>query len=537
MCHHMLSTQLISFLSPNSTAIVNMFLKKHGKSGRYTFDVIYSCLQKSLRRGDIVLSLEMAYEFEPDYVNALKSRLIQNCTEDCPDLMLINDIYNCPKDMETLISFIPVICNHMKCRDGQYGLRIVCDRDWNRNIPKVVTKNDKPMLYIRNKPATLLELLSIEWFHICSKTEEDFISYFQPLYPDINLKSIYTACNKPITFLSMLCVYTTIEYIHEAYTIPTGVYNPSYVFDTTLELPSYVYDKHVHNSPASQRTYDFFIDNCIIKPRMPPSDIEITGCDVYKRTNKGVGESIRPVMRCETITKDSIRLIQTQLVTSKHKPRVFYCSTNDGYTYDTIIKGPFKLERDISALLLSDRLKNELIIPTVKYTSKSINIDNQIYFSQNCFIPIETTSTTIASSKLESGVCIYNGPKYFYDHGYVTSLGWDGELQLLKVLLFRKIIGTNDTCCRNIIYVDGNVYSIDDPVLLQTTAMMFKTNVPAVYKDDYDKLVTTHWDEIVSILTDWHSKISELDYLDAKQVRFMKDMCMYMADDVNWIFG
>lgn len=515
-----------------------MFLKKHGKSGRYTFDVIYSCLQKSLRRGDIVLSLEMAYEFEPDYVNALKSRLIQNCTEDCPDLKLINDIYNCPKDMESLVSYIPVICNHMKCRDGQYGLRLVCDNDWNMNIPTIMKfKNGKQMLYLHKKPATLLELLAIEWFHICSKTEEDFINYFQPLYPDIKLKSIYNACGKPITFLSMLCVYTTIDYIHEEYTVPTGVYNPSYVFDTSLELPKYVYDKHVHNSPASQKTYDFFIDNCVIRPRMPPSDIETAGKDVYKRTNKGVGDSIRPVMRCKTIAKTSLRLIQTQLITSKHKPRVFYCSTDDGNTFDTVIKGPYKHEHDISALLLSDRLKNELLIPAIKYKSRAVNIDNQIYFSQNCFIPIEATSTTVASSKLESDVTIYTGPKYFYDHGYVTSLGWDGELQLLRSLLFRKIIGTNDTCCRNLIYVGLNIYSIDDPVLLQTTSMMFKTNVPAVYKDDYDKLVKYHWDEIVETLDDWYKKIPELDYLDAQQVRFMKDMCIHMADDRNWIFG
>ena len=48
-----------------------MFLRKYGSSGKYTFDIIYSALQKSLRRNDINLAMQMAYEFK-EYPNALK---------------------------------------------------------------------------------------------------------------------------------------------------------------------------------------------------------------------------------------------------------------------------------------------------------------------------------------------------------------------------------------------------------------------------------------------------------------------------------
>ena len=81
-----------------------MFLRKHGSSGKYTFDVIYSALQKSLRRNYLELALEMAQEFK-EYPNALKKRLIQNCTEDCPDMKLVLDIYNTPSELNELVKF------------------------------------------------------------------------------------------------------------------------------------------------------------------------------------------------------------------------------------------------------------------------------------------------------------------------------------------------------------------------------------------------------------------------------------------------
>ena len=67
-----------------------MFLRKFGASGKFTFDKIYSCLQKSLRRGDAKLALDIAKEFK-EYPNALKKRLMQNCCEDCPNIYLIKE--------------------------------------------------------------------------------------------------------------------------------------------------------------------------------------------------------------------------------------------------------------------------------------------------------------------------------------------------------------------------------------------------------------------------------------------------------------
>ena len=106
-----------------------MFLKKTSASGKFHFDEVYSCFQKSLRRGDLALSHEMVKEFR-DYPNALKKRLIYNCCEDCPNLYLINAIFNTEPTIEKLAPFVKVICEHVKCREVIMAFRVACQREY-----------------------------------------------------------------------------------------------------------------------------------------------------------------------------------------------------------------------------------------------------------------------------------------------------------------------------------------------------------------------------------------------------------------------
>lgn len=509
-----------------------MFLSRLGASGRYQFSVIYSCLQKSLRRGDIERSIDMAYEFRPTYLNALKGRLVQNCTEDCPDLTLIANIASSPPEMEKLLQFVVIICKHVKCRDGMYGLRLICEEDWCFDIPTV----EDNALLINGEPADLLHLLRIAWTHICSHRELDFIQYFQPLYPKFKLSSIYKSSGKHITFLTMLCVHTCIPAVREQYALPEVKVQKSYKF-LDNPLPKYVYDKHVKNSPPEQKTYKFFIENCIIEPRLPESEIERLGKQLYITSNKGVGDSIRPVVK-DVSHFTNVKLIQTQLITAKYKPRVSYCSTDGGVTYPYVIKGPFKDLQDVKLLLVSDRLKNDLLDPKVKYTSFPVEIDGKIYFCQNNLVPIKPLKCNIEtqSSKLEKDVPIYIGEKYVFSHELLSELSDEEELRLLQVLLFRKVIGTNDTCCRNLIYYDEEIYTIDDPVLLTETKLMFKTKVPQKYTHAYHTMCSKHFDDIMSTLTEWYDIIKGLTYVNDNAKRFMISMCNQYVDEEEWKF-
>ena len=81
-------------------------------------------------------------------------------------------------------------------------------------------------------------------------------------------------------------------------------------------------------------------------------------------------------------------------------------------------------------------------------------------------IEIEPNDVIIKISKLEENTNICDGEHYYYNHKKFDNLNGDELFEIFKILLFRKIIGINDTCERNINYNNMKSFSIDDPCTL-----------------------------------------------------------------------
>ena len=524
-----------------------MFLRKHGYSQRFTFDVIYSALQKSLRRGDEELSIEMGYEFQ-EFPNALKKRLIQNCSEDCPNLYLINEIFNTSADLHQLMPYIPVICKHKKCHDGCYGIRLASEMK-AINEPPILGENHDD----------LMTLLRKCFSYICKNEELVFISFFQKRYPMINLEKIFKYIGCHLTFLYMLCVFETTDYMHEKYKVEKFHFDENKIFDQNLKLPEYIYDKHVRSCPKERKNYEYFINNLVLFPREEESYIEREGKKLYIESDKGVGQIIKEIRGESNKTKKSkkkdenknivklickdeeiediegeIKLIQTQLITSQYKSKVYYCSIDDD-NYKYVLKGPFKKDDEMNSQLLSDCIKMKLFNNDNSYSSKKIKYDTNIYILSKNLIQIDKNKIVLKSSKLEENVNIYDGNHYHYSHQLIHMLKQKEIIELLKILAFRKIIGTNDTCTRNIIYYEGHLYTIDDPVLLKTTPFMFKTHVEK-YELIYNKMVQKYWNEIQHFLKEWEEIIKNSEDLNDNVKSFMLgQISVYLICD-NWKF-
>ena len=244
-----------------------MFLRNKGASEQFTFDVIYSCLQKSLRRGDYKLSIEMVKEFQ-HYPNALKKRLIYDCCEDCPNIYLIRDIYNTPAEIDRLAPFVKIICEHIKCREVIMTFRVACQEPFNT---EPISRDD--------------DLLTscVKLFTQLCKTNDDcapVLKWLIDQYPELNqfkLPTIFNFINKNRLVLYLVIAYLKIDYItNEHY----GQIQPIHIdfnFNTHLTLPEYVYDKHTREGPAEHKTYEFFINNIILNPRRPKTQLELRG--------------------------------------------------------------------------------------------------------------------------------------------------------------------------------------------------------------------------------------------------------------------
>lgn len=280
-----------------------MFLSNLTASRNFQFAEVYSCLQKSIRRNDVPLCLELAKEFK-EYPNALKKRLIYITVEDAPDYRMVYEIYKTTASIDELIKWIPIVCNHIKTRTGTDGFRYVVEcpltiTTYNETytVPLVATTdgNIKQMLITT---AYLLknhkEEDAIEWFEQWLQRNNFYKQYKRPS----SVKTIYNFINKVRNVILGLCVYTSMPEIRtyeasEIKDVVLGATSITYNGQTwklnmdkfTLKrLPAYTYDKHVAGGNA---TYEFFFKNMILSPRIKISRFEEYAVARYLESNEG----------------------------------------------------------------------------------------------------------------------------------------------------------------------------------------------------------------------------------------------------------
>lgn len=495
------------------------FLRKTGASEKYTFDVIYSAFQKLMRRNDVSRCLELAKEFK-QYPNALKGRLLYNVAEDICDINLLIDIYNTEPDLNELIKFVPVCCNHVKCREGLYAFRIACEKELNFDE----FENDDDLLTSMIKLRTKMKLNKVD----------EVIDYYELKFNCDCLKSIFKYMKQNRTFLYSLIVYDKLEYTHEKYKvedIETDIdkINP-------IELPEFVYDKHTSIGKRNPKTsdYSFFINNLILSPRHTKEETEIEkeGKRLYITSNKSTSEFLQPITKKETkinMLKEH-KFLQTQLITGRNKPKTYYYDYDDDKTYKYILKGPITYI-DYLSNKLSDMLKSDLglLHQDIKFVNN--------YMLSNNFININPKEYVKKSSKLETDVKIFNGETFGATKELIEKMKPEEETEWLKCLAFRKIIGTNDTCFRNFLYVNGRVITIDDPLLNDYgTEYMFKTKLNAKYAELFEEALRNNFDNVKEWLNESEEVIRNANYLSKYNKIPMLKTLKKLKKIENWKF-
>lgn len=485
---------------------------KKGYSGKYRFDVIYSALQKFMRRNEFNNALEMCKEFK-DYPNALKKRLIYCSIEDCPDMNLINDIYKTEPKIEKLIPFVSVICNHIKCREVFYAFYYCAAKE---------PLNKNPLDIKDDLLSTMKKLVYL----ILESKYDTIISFYQKYYPDMELNKIFKFINKNRCFIYALAAKFVCPYIEEKYELDKNI-KINYDFNKDFVLPEYVFDKHTLNT--KDKSYSFFINNIILEPRKEETEIEKKAKDIYITTNNSTGywlEKRKNELFNEELTGN---LIQTQLITAKWKPFVYYYDKNNNNKYEYILKKKMK-RTEMEECVDSDNIKKILNLPNL-----DVKIENDNLIMKN-LIEIEPNNTIIKKSKLENNVNIYNGEHYHYNHIKLNDLNDDELLQLFKSLLFRKIIGTNDTCERNLIYINNKIFSIDDPMLLKETDFIWKKPLNKKLVNNYKEKLKKIFEKLKIFIKDSESIIKENKKIGEKEKNFIiKQLNIYNNFD-NWKF-
>lgn len=556
-----------------------MFLSKHGSTERnLTFGLIYSGMQKSLRSGMNDLAIQFALEFK-DYPNALKIRLVQNCCEDCPDIDLVYSIFKHEPIQEELIQYIPFICKHVKTHDGTWAMRIAAEQfpkniDELNSTPKDTTSssdsnkgefeyyNESPdkfmsfdeegncILEYPKEGEDLLTVTKKSLFFIAANKQNDLIEFYNKAFGYTDLQKIVKYINNFGSTIQMLNITWCYKDMR-SHMKPDELYNSLEKFklppvEMNLDIPDFMFDKHT-GSLAKNKSYAYFIEHLNDNPERP-SIYKEEGKRLYIESNTGIDDFLKKLsslmMKLKMQTKNIIHaynstikknfqvrnLIQSQLITARTKPRVWYAdlidvdNKDEDTSYGYILKGPLS-KITLNKQLKSNNFKCELFGD--EYESYECEFNNQLYILSRNFIPIDPNLKEVRSSKLEDNVEIYNGEHYFLN---ITKPKFTDEefLLLFKLLAFRKIIGTNDNCNRNFIHYDNQIYSIDDPILFKETDYMFKTKLKC--GDVYKKVLKGMFKDVKDFLKD----CKEL-FKDEKNPFYMEQI-ERLRDIDEWMF-
>ena len=208
--------------------------------------------------------------------------------------------------------------------------------------------------------------------------------------------------------------------------------------------------------------------------------------------------------------------------------------------YNYILKGPFNKKDDMMKIILSDEIKHRFGLLSPR--SKQISFDNNDNFIlsinfANISEPVETITRT---TKIEENVIIFNGETSVYpNHADILTFPQQIQIDILKCLLFRKLIGTNDTCARNLILTSNNCVSIDDPALFSPdTQFMWKTQINnQKLKHSYITCLKNNWEHVMEFMDNVLKLLDEKkmnDLLNNDQIEFIYNQCYSLDDPNKW---
>ena len=504
------------------------FLRMKTSHG-HTMGDVYSCFQKYVRRGDYESALYWGAQIGrkegeyKGYPNALKKRLMQHALEDAGNIEYAIQLLNKKiADWEDLIGWIKVLCEMPKTRGASW---------FNRIAVEYINDPVSAPTEILRKSATALQL-----------HRDDNVKQLALLYSK-NAMKLYKEINKEVLVFHVL-------HLKEAGIIPvhpdckvSAEEKIGEDLDTVRGVPDWAYDKHTSIGKKMGRGYEHFFETMIVHPKLVKDRCDLFEEEAKKLYLNGAEQRVRHIMKAsadkagkvekEKAEKadDSEKVLklpllppstyeeplQTQLLTGRSKPRVWFGTYNGK---QVVVKGPVA-KKESKGVLKTQKIKECLGLP---HTNAHMDGDYLVFDS---LIDYKKLPTRIVTSKIETNVKV----------PVMTSVGaWEKSMmekeelvkQLLVGLLFRKVVGTNDTCARNFMVVENVVYSIDDAALDLTTSHMWKMKASMKASVEYVKAMNTHWDYLVNIIEDWETKLSEYPSC-MERLALMKDM-------KNWVW-
>lgn len=478
---------------------------------------VYSCFQKYVRRGAVDDALYWGAQIAcgggayKGFPNALKKRLMQHALEDVgnPEFA-IRLLAAKPKSWDDLVPWIRALCNIPKTRAAAWMNRVAVQYV-DKEAPTALLQEAAAVLE-KHRDGKIAEL------------EAEFGKDARRVYKELN--------NEVLIFHCLLLVKHGVVKAPAFEVGGAGGAGMDVDLTTPREVPDFALDKHTARGKRLGRGYAHFLETMLVAPRLfegeDPFEAEARALytdgkelrvrhilakkveekekpaekptekkkPAVKRVKKAVEE--KPMAAAENPLETCTHVLQAQLLTGKHKPRVWYATDKDGK--QIVVKGPVSAsERKTN--LASEALKEKLGLPrtNMREVGEFLVMDSLVDYTK--------FPTSVRSSKLETDVRV---PLNTSNPGWNTKMLENKKLAtaLMKGLLFRKIAGANDTCTRNFVVTGEEVYSIDDASIGVETATMWKKGLMKE-KPAYVAALARVWSEMEATIREWRTLLAE----------------------------
>ena len=491
-----------------------MFLSKYGSSDRFKFDEICLTLYKGLLRGDVKISLEMAKEFKY-YPNMLMKKLIEFCCINCPNIYLINDIYNvkCYSKNNTdiifsnLICYVPAICIHDKYNEATLAFRTVCEKPYNY---EELTIHDNELLTISSKCFTIL-----------CKHDSDatiILDFFEYLIPNINIKRIYNFISKKICFIWMLCAWKCINNVTQKQYIKPQLYEvcPNFNMNEYIinELPDYSDDVHIQHSMNENVKLNIEDKQLFMKSN------ELSSFECF----------IKPILKCKKLD-DNIKLIQIYSSSNSNVDIYMNCSNKH------MLEGPYESIKSLRKTLLSDYIKKNLNLfhmnyKIVEYKCKYYLIWTNVKISNEIFDETSNETSKVVSEET------FDEHKFLnhFEHEKIETMKSKQIVELFKILVFRKAIGTKNTNVNDILYYNKTFVSVNDSMSLKETKCIFEKSLDEKLCHKYKLSLKKNFKKIVSFINQFMIFIYNDKIINTNYKTFMLNQLSKIMKPLNWKF-
>lgn len=486
-----------------------MLLSKYGASGRFKFEEICLTLYKGLLQGDVKISLEIVKEFKC-YPNMLMKKLIEFCCINCPNIYLINDIYNVKAYSQNntdimfsnLICYIPAICTHDKCNEATLAFKTVCEESYN--YEELSVHDD--LLTISSKCFTIL------CKHDCDATI--ILDFFEYLIPSINIKRIYNSMSKKICFIWMLCAWKCIKNVTQKQYIKPQLYElyPNFNMNEYIinELPEHSNDTHIHHSIYENVEQLFILSNKISSECF-----------------------IKPILKCKKLD-DNIKLIQIHSL-SNSNVNIYINNLNNH-----ILEGPYESIKSLRKTLLADYIKKNLNLfcmnyKIVEYKCKYYLVWTNVKMSKET---LDEASKVVSRKSFEEAFKerIINPILNHFEHEQIETMKLKQIIELFKILIFRKTIGTKNTNVGDILCYNKSLVSINDSMLLKETKCIFEKSLDERFCHKYKILLKKHFKKIISFINRFMLFTHNDNIINTNHKTFMLNQLSKLMKPLNWKF-